>query len=88
MMLAMKLRTPEGYCVDTFPEAVWSLHCLPETGQKMYSVLTWLVGKVVCGDLYPSFSLQITALRRERLFSSSPCSAFLVVVLSGYACLV
>lgn len=52
-------RQKKGSCLDTFPQALWSLHCLQETGQKIYSVLTWLVGKVLfVGIFIHHFSLQ------------------------------
>lgn len=61
IILAINLRIPppKGSCLDTFPQALWSLHCLQETGQKIYSVLTWLVGKVLfVGIFIHHFSLQ------------------------------
>lgn len=48
----------------------------------------WLERFCLWGSWYITFHYQISALRREKLFASSPSSAFLVVILSGYACLV
>lgn len=50
----------------------------------MYSVLTWLVGKVLfVGISIHHFALQNHSTQKERLFSFSPCSVFLVMVLSA-----